>query len=32
MAFGMAYLTPLYLLVRKVYNRFTGIDKKYDLE
>lgn len=32
MAFGVAYLQPVYKLVRKMYNRFTGIDKKYDLE
>ena len=32
MAFGVAYLTPLYLLVRRIYDRVTGINKKYDLE
>jgi hypothetical protein len=32
MALGVTYLQPIYKLVRKVYNRFTGIDKKYDLE
>ena len=32
MAFGMAYLHPFYMLVRKTYNHFTGIDKKYDLD
>lgn len=31
MAFGAAYMQPVYKLIRKVYNRFTGIDKKYDL-
>lgn len=32
MAFGVAYLQQVYKLVRSVYNRITGIDKKYDLE
>ena len=32
MAVGMAYLTPLYLLVRRLYERATGINKKYNLE
>lgn len=31
MAFGAAYLQPVYRLIRKIYNRFTGVDKKYDL-
>jgi hypothetical protein len=31
MAFGVAYLQPVYRLIRKIYNRFTGVDKKYDL-
>lgn len=32
MAFGVAYMLPLYKCVRKVYNLFTGVDKKYNLE
>ena len=32
MAIGVAYMQPVYKLVRQVYNHFTGIDKKYDLE
>lgn len=32
MAVGMVYLTPLYLLVRRAYERVTGINKKYNLE
>lgn len=31
MAVGMAYMQPVYRTVRKVYNRVTGIDKKYDI-
>ena len=31
MAFGVAYMLPVYKCVRKVYNLFTGVDKKYDL-
>ena len=30
MAIGVAYLRPLYCLVRRVYERRTGISKKYD--
>ena len=32
MAFGAVYMQPLYVLVRKIYNRVTGVDKKYDLD
>ena len=32
MSFGVAYMQPVYKLVRKIYNHFTGIDRKYDLE
>ena len=32
MALGIVYMQPVYKLVRRVYNLFTGIDKKYDLE
>lgn len=32
MAFGVAYMLPVYKCVRKIYNLFTGIDKKYNLE
>lgn len=32
MAFGAAYLQGAYRLVRAIYNKFTGIDKKYSLE
>lgn len=31
MAIGVAYLTPLYLLVRRIYECVTGVNKKYDL-
>ena len=32
MSFGVAYLQPIYTFVRKIYNFFTGMDKKYNLE
>ena len=32
MAFGAAYPRPVYKLVRGIYNKITGIDKKYNLE
>lgn len=32
MAFGSAYLGPIYKLVRRVYEKRTGINHKYDLE
>lgn len=32
MVFGVVYLQPLYTMVRKIYNFFTGMDKKYNLE
>lgn len=32
MSFGTAYLLPVYKLTRKIYNLFTGQDRKYDLE
>lgn len=32
MVFGSVYLSPLYKLVRKIYEARTGINHKYDLE
>ena len=32
MAMGVAYMQPIYRLVRKVYNGISGVDKKYNLD
>lgn len=32
MVVGVAYLKPVYMLVRKVYAKTTGVDRKYKLE
>lgn len=32
MAFGVAYMSPIYKLLREIYNFFTKKDRKYDLE
>lgn len=31
MSFGVAYLYPIYIIVRKLYNLITGVNKKYDV-
>ena len=32
MAFGVVYMQPVYKCIRNIYNVFTGVDKKYNLE
>jgi len=32
MSIGVCYLSPLYKLIRSIYNKITHIDKKYDVE